>query len=261
MNNKQFYFISGLPRSGSTLLSSILNQNPNFHTSITSPLLNLIRSSLEIMNKGDGLRTLHDNDVIKSVLTGLFESYYCKSKSNIIFDTNRIWTNILYLLKELYPNTKIICCVRDILWIMDSFEQLRNKNPYSISTIFPNEVDLNVYTRCNALMQENGLIGSAYQALKTGMSSQFSDSIFLVEYEQLCKNPSGMLRAIYNFIEQPYFDHDFSNVEKTYNEYDTEVGLKNLHFVRKSVRFVSRKTCIPPDLWDRYSNMEFWKDV
>ena len=36
---KTFYFMAGLPRSGSTLLSSILNQNPRFYSGPSSPVL------------------------------------------------------------------------------------------------------------------------------------------------------------------------------------------------------------------------------
>ncbi len=34
----RLHFISGLPRSGSTLLAAILRQNPRFHASISSPM-------------------------------------------------------------------------------------------------------------------------------------------------------------------------------------------------------------------------------
>jgi sulfotransferase len=250
-------FISGLPRSGSTLLSSILNQNPNFHASITSPMLNLIRSSLEIMNAGNGLKTLHSEKTTKNVLDGLFLSYYNECNKSVVFDTNRLWNNLLYL----YPKTKVICCVRSIPWILDSFELMRNKNPYTISTVFPNEVDLNVYTRCDALMQENGLVGSAYMALKTGITSPHSANLFLVDYEQLCQNPSGMMKAIYNFIEEPFFEHDFDNVAMEYEEYDAEVGLRGLHSIRRKVEYAPRRTCLPPDIWNKYSNLEVWNET
>jgi sulfotransferase len=39
---KQFYFLSGLPRSGSTVLAAILNQHPDMHTSSTSGLLDMM---------------------------------------------------------------------------------------------------------------------------------------------------------------------------------------------------------------------------
>jgi len=35
---RQPYFIAGLPRSGSTLLSAILRQNPRFHAAMSSPI-------------------------------------------------------------------------------------------------------------------------------------------------------------------------------------------------------------------------------
>jgi len=43
---KEYYFISGLPRSGSTLLSGILKQNPEFCADITSPVSGIIQSTI-----------------------------------------------------------------------------------------------------------------------------------------------------------------------------------------------------------------------
>lgn len=44
---KQFHFISGLPRSGSTLLAGLLRQNPKFHAAMSSPVSSLMNSCLE----------------------------------------------------------------------------------------------------------------------------------------------------------------------------------------------------------------------
>ena len=38
-NRKTLYFMAGLPRSGSTLLSSLLNQNPRFYSGPSSPVV------------------------------------------------------------------------------------------------------------------------------------------------------------------------------------------------------------------------------
>ena len=43
--NKKYYFMGGLPRSGSTLLSSILNQNPRFYSGPSSPVLGAMVST------------------------------------------------------------------------------------------------------------------------------------------------------------------------------------------------------------------------
>ena len=44
------HFISGLPRSGSTLLSAILRQNPKVHAHITSPVGSLLLGALHEMS-------------------------------------------------------------------------------------------------------------------------------------------------------------------------------------------------------------------
>ncbi|WP_414570950.1 sulfotransferase [Nostoc sp. CCY 9925] len=43
----KIHFISGLPRSGSTLLGVLLRQNPQFHASMTSPVGSLVNRMLE----------------------------------------------------------------------------------------------------------------------------------------------------------------------------------------------------------------------
>ena len=50
---KEYYFISGLPRSGSTLLSSILRQNPKFHADISSSLEPILSNCVETLSCTD----------------------------------------------------------------------------------------------------------------------------------------------------------------------------------------------------------------
>ncbi|HIM20494.1 MAG TPA: hypothetical protein EYM28_07835, partial [Rhodospirillales bacterium] len=38
----KFHFIAGLPRSGSTLFSALLRQNPDFYADISSPVMGLV---------------------------------------------------------------------------------------------------------------------------------------------------------------------------------------------------------------------------
>ncbi|MBR8827105.1 MAG: hypothetical protein DSM107014_04230 [Gomphosphaeria aponina SAG 52.96 = DSM 107014] len=48
------HLISGLPRSGSTLLAGILRQNPNFHAGMSSPVGGLMNQLLESVGAGLG---------------------------------------------------------------------------------------------------------------------------------------------------------------------------------------------------------------
>ena len=73
---KKYHFITGLPRSGSTLLSNILKQNPRFHSSITDSLAPLIKGVNENAHSSPGIKTLINDEKKKKILTGLFDSFY-----------------------------------------------------------------------------------------------------------------------------------------------------------------------------------------
>jgi len=120
---KEFFFISGLPRSGSTLLSAILRQNPEFYADISSPVRGLVASTIGVITASES-NHLIDEDRRKSILRSLFNAYYESVSPKTVFDTSRGWTSKTSLLKELYPQTKIVCCVRDLFWILDSFERI-----------------------------------------------------------------------------------------------------------------------------------------
>jgi len=258
---KKYNFISGLPRSGSTLLSSILNQNPRFHASISDPLVGLLKSAITEATLSPGFRVEVPPPRMKNILYGIVEGYYKDVDKQTIFNTNRGWGNMLHVSNDLYPDAKHIVCVRDIGWILDSFEVLTRKNPYTANSIFTKEEMGSVYTRCNGLLKADRVIGQAYNALKSALSSEYKDSIVLVEYDTFVKNPEKVMKGIYNFIGEPYYKHDFEDVEFSNDEYDKELGIKGLHTVRKKVKFIERESILPQDILDSVKNMNFWKQA
>ena len=70
------HFISGLPRSGSTLLSVILRQDPLFHAGMSSPVAPLVNSLLNVMSARGEWATLFDDDQRQNVLQAVIEGYY-----------------------------------------------------------------------------------------------------------------------------------------------------------------------------------------
>jgi sulfotransferase len=69
------HFISGLPRSGSTLLSALLRQNPRFSAGVTSPLSTLCGTLHQKMGTGE-FSVFFDEPRRAAMLRGLFETYY-----------------------------------------------------------------------------------------------------------------------------------------------------------------------------------------
>ena len=189
----------------------------------------------------------------------MFENYYDDQSKEVAFNTNRGWPLLLSTTKDLYPDSKLILCVRDIGWVLDSFETLQRKNPYVFTSMFSSEENTNVYTRCETLLNPGRTLGFAYNAVKQAITGEHKDSVMIVEYDTLAKKPEAVINNLYNFIGEPIFQHDFDNVEASYDEFDEDVQLPGLHTTRKKVSFIPRPSILPPDIWQRVQNMEVWK--
>lgn len=257
----QFHFISGLPRSGSTLLAGILRQNPRFYAAMSSPVASLVNGTLEQMGANSESYSFFDETKRKRICKSLFEAYYADKEQQVVFDTNRQWTARLHQLVELFDDFKVICCVRNPAWIMDSFEIIYRKNPFDYSRMFNAASRHTVYSRCESLINSGGTVGSAWTALKEAYYGEFSDRLLLVDYDLLTQHPARTLELIYRFIDEPMFNHDFNNVDYEENEFDQTLGVKGLHTVKKKVEFRSRRSILPPDLFVKYQEMDFWQDA
>jgi sulfotransferase len=257
-----FHFISGLPRSGSTMLSALLRQNPRFHAGVTSPLASLVSSVLDKVSVGSEWGPQVDVDRRRALLHGLFDSYYAQVENEVIFDTNRSWTAKLPVLLDLFPSARIIACVRNVAWIMDSIERLYQANPYENTRLYSSDAERSsVYSRLEALAQRNRMVGLAYSALKEAYYGAHGRSMLVVEYDLLSQRPAEVVPLIYRFLGEQPFAHDYDNLVFDTPAYDEGLGLKGLHKVRERVSFERRETILPPDLFDQYARLSFWRDT
>jgi sulfotransferase len=253
------HFISGLPRSGSTLLAAILRQNPRFHAGMSSPVGSLFMALQGSMSRRNEAAVFIDEGQKRELLKGLFDNYYYSiHPRQLVFDTNRAWCSKLPTLVRLYPDAKVVCCVRHVPWIMDSIERLIRENAFELSGIFGFESLNTVYTRVNRLAMSDGLVGLAIDALREAFWGENSDRLILVGYEALTRNPEETLRRLYEFLGEPWFEHDFNDVEYEANAFDLALGTPNLHKVRRKVEWLERATVLPPELFNRFANDAFW---
>lgn len=256
------HFISGLPRSGSTLLAAILKQNPRFVAGMSSPVASFYKAIEDNMSRRNEAAVFLTDGQRESLLRGVFSSYYGDAINDaVVFDTNRMWAARLPALMKLFPGSKVICCVRDIGWILDSFERLYRRNPFEPSGIYGFDTSGTVYTRTGALALSSGVVGYSSDALREACASDESDALMLVEYQRLCTEPQNVLRDIYEFVGEELFEHDFEHVEYAAGEFDRQIGARGLHDVSGAVRWVPRDTILPPDLFDRYKNDQFWREI
>lgn len=259
---RTFHFISGLPRAGSTLLSAILRQNPRFRAGMTSPVADVIGVLVtELSSKNDFSAGITDEQRA-AMLRGTVQSFYSVDPgAEVVFDTSRLWCSRLPMLAALFPGSRVIACVRGIQWILDSMERLVREQPLNTSKVFKFNTNLTVYARAEALTDPKGMVGFSYQAVKDAFYSPFApDRLLLLTYESLTRDPCSAVQAVYRFIGEPWFEHDFEHLDYRADEFDARVGLTGLHSIRPRVSASHRDSALPPELFNRFVNQSFWLD-
>ena len=260
-DDKIIHFISGLPRSGSTLLSALLNQNPRFQAGMSGPVAGIVGALLENMSGKNEYSVFIDDTQRERIVRSVIDDYYANSEANVIFDTSRAWCARMSLINTLYPESKVIACVRHMPWIIDSIERIVQRNVFQPSSIFNYLSGGTVYSRAEGVAAGDGMVGYAYNALKEAYFGGYATNrLMLVQYESLVKDPQKTLSAVYDFIGQPLYKHDFNHIEFDVSEFDKKAGTPGLHEVRRKVDLNERATVLPPDLFKRFENDAFWKN-
>ncbi len=253
------HFISGLPRSGSTLLAAILRQNPRFRAAMSSPVASLFTAMQGACSRQNEGALFLDDDQKVALLRGVFAGYYHDVPAeHVVFDTNRMWCAKLPALVKLFPDAKVICCVRDVARIMDSFERALHTNPVEFTGLFGPHNTTTAYRRVNRRGASDGLVGFALDALREAFYGPFSDRLLLIDYEALVKHPSKTIGAIYDFVGEPTFEHDFLNVEYAADEFDAALGTPGLHTVKRVVEWAEQRSVLPPDMAQKFLADAFW---
>ncbi len=255
----KLHVISGLPRSGSTLLAALLRQNPRFDAAVSSPVVSLVETLRQRMSATGGLGVFFDDSRREKLLRAVFDAYYDgTSNDSVVFDTNRTWTGQIPLLATLYPRSRIICCVREIGWIIDSIERLLHKNPLQVSRLFESHPRGSAYERAESLMSENGLIGQSWRTLREAWFGDYANRLIVIPYNRLAADPTEVMARLYQELDEVPFAHDFDNAAYDEPAYDGSLGMPGMHRVRNKVTFQQRPLGIPPDLFERYNAANFW---
>lgn len=262
------YFISGLPRSGSTLLCNILAQNPKFYvspaTSGCHDILFNIRNQWDklIEHQAEGV----NYDQLRRVMEAALEAYHVTDKS-VVIDKGRGWLSLIEMIEFIKgEKCKIIVPVRDVTEILASFERLWRRSTGSSQWAFEQADYFKAQTlegRCDIWSGQGQPVGLAYNRVKDALARGHADRMLFVEFDELTQNPTLTLRRIYEFLGEPLFaSHNFENVEQLTKEDDVNVHrIPGLHTIRPKVTPVPKKALeiLGPELVQKYSNSEFWR--
>ena len=263
---RKFYFMSGLPRCGSTLLTALLNQNPSIHASTNSPVLDTIHYSEEYLLYNSEQYKAHPKpQSAHKVLSSIAPNYYFDIKESIIVDKSRGWVNqIQHITDYITDSPKIICPVRNIYDILTSFLYLIHKNSrvsFIDEGLKRNNLEITNDNRCDYMMSPQGIVGMSYHALSEAYKKGHQDKILLVDYDDLVRYPQQQLNRIYDFLGEKRYTHSFENVSTKFDENDDVYKLDNMHTVRGKVEKIyhDSEKYLSDYILDKYKKMEFWK--
>jgi sulfotransferase len=267
--DKTYHFLAGLPRSGNTLLSALLNQNPDIYSTPLSPLPTLLWN---FANDADNMEQVNrnvENKIRTEIfMSSFFDNYYKEIEKPVVIDREKAWgtpANLGVLKKHITPTPKIIFTVRDILEIIASFvkmdaQYLNNEavNQGYFMSNYRSPKDL----VCEHMMAPNSDISKGLLSLSSAFYPENAGIFHIVEYNDLVINPEETMNKIYDFLELPHYEHNFSKIEKIETDNDEVLGLpKDLHEIRKSLSQSSTSLDILSDyIRHKYSNMEFWRE-
>lgn len=263
---RKVHFISGLPRSGSTLLTNILLQNPKFQTTATSSLLDFLLQVRDNWNKLEGHTTYPDGQNKWNVIRSILQNYHNTSRP-IIFDKNRGWsTHVEFIEKVTGEKAKIIACVRNLEDICTSFEKLFRKNRADgeIHGEFSNSQMKTLDGRISIWTADEGVLGRPYVSLLDTIQRGLGDRILFFPYEDWTSNPDYWFKQLYNFIGETYYQHDFNNIEQVIRENDAGYGWgSDLHEIKTGKLLPAQSEAIQiigQNWYQKLHNTEFWKN-
>ena len=241
--HQQFVCLSGLPRTGSTLLSAILGQNPSIHAEGNSAVCQIMWDIFESCNTKAKEQLLANNreQTVHDLISNVRHVYYKNVDKSIIVDKCRSWTmetNVQMLKVFVDPNIKIIVLERPIREIIQSLVKIHKTNN------IPFDAKKMLQPMSEPIMRS---IAGLQTAKKISQQSDNSNFLF-ISYDDLTSKPKETIDKIYSFCNWQPYEHDFENIVMTHPENDNVYKLKDLHTIRPQVKKIINNIELPQDV-------------
>lgn len=269
--NKTYFFLGGLPRSGNTVLSALLNQHPQIYSGPISPVCNILWNTKQEQYREPTI-THNSSQPLDNVLKNIMVSYYKGISQPYIVDREKNWgtlPNLTMIRDYITPQPKIVATVRSITDILLSFLNVLEEDSYIdremrqcdfLPRLHRDKND----ARCDYLMAPNNSIEKAILGISLSVHPEYKQYFHLVEYDDLINDKQNTMNKIYDFLEIERHQHDFNRIEPSQVVNDEILGYpKDLHKVQPKLARVKHDNDIKLSEYvlGRYSNMEFWRQT
>jgi len=236
---EKLVLLSGLPRSGSTLLCNLLNQKKEFYATPTSGLLELLCATRKTFShsgnfKGrDRLGELYSS--FANGLEGFIRGFY--SDKNVVFDKNRLWPSQMTFIDQVMKNSdcKVIWTYRNPIDILNSIERqyfktilLENPDEQQVPNDFFTQE-----RRIEHMTGDYSFVTTPVFALDDAIKLGYEDRIFILDYNAFVREPQKLMDKMHDFIGEERFAYDVDNVTQNTHEFDGVYNYKFLHTIKE----------------------------
>ena len=246
---KEIYFLSGIPRSGNTLLSSLINQNKEITVTANSIVCEALYM-LSTLKENLVFKNFPDHQSLDNVFNNVFNNYYKDWKSNYIIDRGPWGTpHNLMLLKKIIKKPKFIILYRPILEVLASFIKIEKSD--------------NIEDQCNIYMDinkgRNGIVDRYLWSIENILKNE--EDHIIIHYKDLVNNSEKEIKKIYEFLNIPFKKIQLKNFNQFYANnltYDDSILKSELHKIRtdkvEQIQF-NIEEILPEYIIKKYSEM------
>ena len=244
MEKKQIIYVSGLPRSGSTLITQLVGEHPlvssNTHSSPLAGLLTNIRHTVSDSDFFLAQLDINFEQAYQQLTLanqGFINGWYAPFESDFVVDKNRLWLGMLETLAVLDPDFKMIVCLRDLRQVFGSMEAQHQQTRL---IDFPGHPDaFSIFNRAKGFFAPDGVIGGPLQMI--GNMQDITDMelrsrLLYLCYESLLRKPQEVMQDIFRWLEPPEYDIDFNNLATQPGESDSYYRMKFPHQTHSALK-------------------------
>ena len=246
MGNK-LILLGGLPRSGNTLLSALLNQNPAIYVTTTSSFIGIMSRSywMFIEPKNEELATDKLQKAMRPFLMNMQRAYHSElTDRKYVIDKRRQWQDVesIEMFIDIYGcRPKILCPVRSIPEIISSFDSVFKNNDI--------ELDIKKHLSGNRFLD-------SYLQLQGAYDSKYSDCLHLIEFEDLIQDTQNTLNKVYDYLGFDRFTHNLKDIKAL--EEEADYSLVGLHTLKPKVE-AKNHSKDNVDAFKEFIDWDFWR--
>jgi len=234
-----------------------MNQNPDIAVTANSITLEIMKD-LFLLKKKDVFQNFPDEQSLDNVINEVYNLYYKHWNHKIIIDRGPVCTpgNLKVMQKHFKQPLRCVVLVRDVLDVLASYIKWFEKEP----TAFPNRYKT-LDEKLSHIMNKNGAMAKELMSIQYLLNH--SDMTVFIKYDDLVINPEKELRKVYTFLNLPYYQHQFTNLNQIIVngvQYNDSIVGKNMHTIRtEKVMKVENeyKNKIPERFVKEYGHIQF----